>query len=88
MENASYGLTVCAERVAVFKAVSHGSRRFRALCVVAEGEVEPFPCGACRQVLAEFADDLEILVVGGSGRIRRTSLRTLLPEAFRLRGRP
>lgn len=85
IENASYGLTVCAERVAVFNAVCNGSRVFRALCVAAEGDIRPVPCGACRQVLAEFAEDLEIFLVNTSGYSSTTTLRRLLPDAFRLR---
>src|SRR5690349_1402627 len=60
VENASYGLTVCAERVALWKAVSGGERKFVALAVVADGERPPSPCGACRQVLWEFSEDLEV----------------------------
>jgi cytidine deaminase len=82
VENASYGTTICAERVALFKAVSEGEREFTRLAVVSEG-VPPIPCGACRQALAEFAPELDVLVRGSSG-LRRRRLSDLLPEPFRL----
>lgn len=85
IENASYGLTVCAERVAIYNAVSQGSNEFVALCVVTEnGDV--FPCGACRQVFAEFADDNAEIIIADSKliHIERTTLSKLLPKAFRI----
>ena len=82
VENASYGLTVCAERAAVLAAVAAGVRRFRALALAA-GTTEPAPpCGACRQVLAEFCRDLPIRMVSASGRVRTRRLRSLLPMGF------
>ena len=87
IENASYGLTLCAERVAVFKAASDGFRSFKALAVVVPGRKPMPPCGACLQVLAEFCKkDLPILLVaaGSHGRPVKTSLRRLLPNAFSL----
>lgn len=80
VENASSGLTVCAERVAVWKAVSEGERRIEALALVTEPGATP--CGACRQVLAEFEVDLPILVADTAGRAWLTSLAALLPDAF------
>jgi cytidine deaminase len=81
VENASYGLSVCAERVAVWKAVSQGERDFVALAVVTANGVTP--CGACRQVLAEFAQpDLRILVADEHGHREEHTLAQLLPEAF------
>src|SRR5262245_47059965 len=62
VENATYGLTICAERVAVFKAISEGLRRFRRVAVVADAEAPTPPCGACRQVLWEFGGDLEVVL--------------------------
>lgn len=80
VENASSGLTVCAERVAVWKAISEGEREIVALAVVtATGAM---PCGACRQVLSEFAQDLPILVADTAGRARLTSLAALYPQPF------
>ena len=86
VENASYGLTVCAERAAVLQAVSAGARRFRALAVVAGARTPATPCGACRQVLAEFCSDrLPVFCAAHTGAaIRRTTLGALLPHAFRL----
>ena len=80
VENASYGLSVCAERVAVFKAVSEGERDFEALAVVTENGVTP--CGACRQVLLEFGDDIQVIVADEAGEYRVFGLQELLPEAF------
>jgi cytidine deaminase len=80
VENASYGLTVCAERIAVFKAVSEGEREFEALAVVTENGVTP--CGACRQVLIEFGDDIQVIVADADGRQRAFALTDLLPEGF------
>jgi cytidine deaminase len=80
VENASYGLSVCAERVAVFKAVSEGERDFEAIAVVTENGVTP--CGACRQVLMEFGEDIQVIVADGAGGYRVFGLQELLPEAF------
>lgn len=87
VENASYGLTNCAERTAVFKAVSEGARRVTAVAIVADGAAEPVPCGACRQVLAEFADaatPVWIAPARPGARARRVTLGRLLPLAFKL----
>ena len=81
IENGSFGLTVCAERTAAWKAITDGRRDFTAIAVTAgEGEFAP-PCGACRQVLAEFGTDLLVESVGSSGR-RSWKLDQLLPDAF------
>ncbi len=80
VENASYGLSICAERTAVFKAVSEGERDFEAIAVVTEKGVTP--CGACRQVLLEFGDDIQVIVANGAGEYRIFGLQELLPEAF------
>lgn len=82
VENASYGLTVCAERVALFKAVSEGVREFEAIAVAC-GETPCSPCGACRQALYEFAPELKVILADGEGRRWETmSLSQLLPHAF------
>lgn len=87
VENASLGLTLCAERVAVAAAVAAGHRQFVRLVVVAEGETPPFPCGACRQFLHEFAPDLEIVVASRDKESQIFSLSELLPHAFRFTGK-
>jgi len=82
VENASFGLTVCAERVAVHKAITEGAQAFRALAVAC-GKGTCTPCGACRQVLLEFAPSLEIVMADATGTVRlRRSLDALLPEGF------
>jgi cytidine deaminase len=81
VENASYGLTICAERAAICAAVSAGARRFRRAVVVSNVDPPAAPCGACRQVLAEFGLDLPIEAVG-SQRSVRWRLADLLPAAF------
>jgi cytidine deaminase len=90
VENASYGLTICAERAAIFAAVNaHGKQKFQAIAVTVQlpdpkatpGPRELSPCGACRQVMAEFMDDDALVIVDGS---RTYTLGELLPDAFRL----
>ena len=81
VENASYGLSICAERVAVFKAVSEGKRKFKAIAVVTDTEKPTPPCGACRQVLAEFGD-IEVIMANLKGDVKVMKLSELLPEAF------
>lgn len=87
VENSSFGLTICAERTAVATAIAEGARGFRRIAIASSGDRFTYPCGACRQVLAEFAPNLEVLLVGPRGRVRRTRLGRLLPKNFRLRGR-
>jgi cytidine deaminase len=84
VENASYGLTICAERVAAFNAIAAGARHFQQLVIAAPHGAPP--CGACRQVLAEFCDDLPILLVDvdRDDHVTRISLAELLPHRFQL----
>ena len=81
VENASYGLTICAERAAICSAVSAGAQRFRRLVVATNSEPPAPPCGACRQVLAEFGAELLVEAVGPT-RSKRWTMRELLPDAF------
>ena len=83
IENAAYGSTICAERVAMPAAVVAGAREFVALAVVGDGDGPCTPCGACRQVLFEFAPDLVVIAGGGDGATARYHLgRDLLPDGF------
>ena len=82
VENATYGLTVCAERVAIWKALSEGVRKFRAVAVVTGAEDPTPPCGACRQILWEFAGDVPIVMATTGGRKKRFQLSQLFPEPF------
>jgi cytidine deaminase len=82
IENATYGLTLCAERVAMFKALSEGHRTFTRVAVVADTEAPTPPCGACRQILWEFGGDLEVLLANLSAPKGRYQLRDLLPLPF------
>lgn len=85
VESASYGLTCCAERVALFKALSEGKHRFAAIAVVARVEGGPMPCGACRQLLAEYAPQAVVWVADSreSAVIREFKVAELLPAAFK-----
>jgi cytidine deaminase len=82
IENATYGLTVCAERVAIFKAMSEGARKFRRVAVAADTEMLTPPCGACRQILWEFCGDVEITLVNLAGKSETLRLKDLFPRAF------
>ncbi len=82
IESSSYGLTVCAERVAIFKAISEGVMDFEAIVISAETDDFCPPCGACRQVLSDFAPDLKIVMVNNKGDSKESTISELLPEAF------
>jgi cytidine deaminase len=84
VESASYGLTCCAERVALFNALTSGKKDFIAMAVVARAPGGPMPCGACRQLLAEYAPDAKVLVADSRDlkKSREFSVRELLPKAF------
>ena len=80
VESASYGLTCCAERIALYNTVSQGFSKFKAIAVASENG--GFPCGACRQVIWELCGNISIFIIDNENKIRETSSRTLLPDAF------
>src|SRR5947208_2206708 len=82
VENATYGLTLCAERVAVFKAISEGVRKFRRVAVAADTDNLTPPCGACRQILWEFCGDVELVLVNLHGQTETYQLKDLFPKPF------
>jgi len=82
IENATYGLTLCAERVAVFKAVSEGAQKFGRIAVAADTDVLTPPCGACRQILWEFCGDIELTLVNLKGKMETLRLKDLFPRPF------
>jgi cytidine deaminase len=82
IENASFGGTNCAERTALFKAVSEGVRNFTKIAVISDSDDYTYPCGICRQVLSEYGLDIEVIVANGKGEYRVHALKELLPYAF------
>ncbi len=84
VENASYGLTICAERAAIYAAVAAGEKDFTALAVAGDQEGYTYPCGACLQVMAEFSPHLRILVAGKKNNYKEYQLSDLLPQIFSL----
>ena len=82
VENATYGLTVCAERVAVFKAISEGARKFKAIAVSADTKTLTPPCGACRQILWEFLGDVPLTLVNLEGKTEQMRLSDIFPRPF------
>jgi cytidine deaminase len=82
VENATYGLTLCAERVAVFKAISEGARKFKRIAVAADTDVLTPPCGACRQILWEFCGDSELTLTNLHGKTETFRLKDLFPRPF------
>ena len=82
VENATYGLTICAERVAIFKAVSEGAKGFKRIAVVADTEALTPPCGACRQILWEFCGDVELVLSNLQGKSETLRLSAIFPRAF------
>src|SRR5689334_16684553 len=82
VENATYGLTVCAERVAVWKAISEGARKFRRVAVAADTDALTPPCGACRQILWEFCGDVELILTNLHGKSETFRLKDLFPRPF------
>jgi len=86
VENASYGLTICAERNAIFAAVARNIKTFRAVAIVADGDPMPYPCGACRQVLSEFcgpSTPVYIASIKSPNNIKALTMGELLPHAFK-----
>lgn len=82
IENAAYGPTVCAERVAIFKAVSEGHRDFVRIAIAGKSKDYCVPCGVCRQVMKEFAPKLEVICLNGAGESKKFQLEELLPYGF------
>jgi len=82
IENATFGLTVCAERVAIFKALSEGERDFDAIAVVTDGERLTPPCGACRQIIWEFCGDVPVILANLQGQTETIAMRELFPKPF------
>lgn len=82
IENATYGLTLCAERVAIFKAVSEGERKFDAIAVVADTDTLTSPCGACRQIIWEFCGDIPVVLSNLQGKTEATRMSQLFPKPF------
>lgn len=82
VENATYGLTVCAERVALFKAISEGERQFDAIAVVTDTEKLTPPCGACRQLIWEFCGDVPVVLANLRGKLEIIPMRKLFPQPF------
>ncbi len=82
VENATYGLTICAERVAVFKAISEGARKFTRIAVAADTDVLTPPCGACRQILWEFCGNAELILVNLAGKTESFRLKDIFPRPF------
>jgi cytidine deaminase len=84
VENASYGLTICAERIAVFKAVTSGEKNFEAIAICGSGQGYIYPCGACLQVLAEFSPEINIIITDEKNSYKEYNLSELLPQVFLL----
>ena len=84
VENASYGATTCAERSAIFSAVSNGYKKFKRIAIVTDTSKPSVPCGLCLQVMYEFAPQLELIMATTSGKVEKTTLGKLLPKAFTL----
>lgn len=82
VENATYGLTICAERVAIFKAISDGAKNFTKIAVAADTENLTPPCGACRQIIWEFCGDVEVILTNLQGKTETFQMRELFPKAF------
>ena len=82
VENATYGLTVCAERIAIFKAISEGERKFDAIAVVTDTDTLTPPCGACRQLIWEFCGDVPVVMTNLHGKVETVPMHELFPKPF------
>jgi cytidine deaminase len=82
IEISTYALTICAERTAIFKAISEGDKDFKAIAVVSDDPGYTPPCGACRQVLMDLAGNIDFLMINGKGSVKILKMRDLLPHAF------
>ena len=82
IENAAYGLTICAERTAIFKAISEGHRDFKRIVIAGKSEDYCVPCGSCRQGMQEFAPQMEVICLNGKGEAKHFALKELLPYGF------
>ena len=82
IENAAYGATICAERTAIFKAVSEGHRDFDTIVIAGRSEDYCYPCGMCRQFMKEFAPEMQVICLNGKGEAKELTLRELLPYGF------
>ena len=82
IEISSFGLTICAERVAIFKAVSEGEQHFKSIFIASDSEKITTPCGACRQVLWELAGNIEVIMINRNGEYQKANLSELLPLSF------
>lgn len=87
IENASYGLTICAERVAIFKAISEGAKKIVAIAVISDNSEICVPCGACRQVIWEFGKDIEVIMASFEGEMDIKKIGNLLPQGFILKNK-
>lgn len=82
IETSSFGLTICAERVAIFKAISEGEREFKSIFIASDADRFTPPCGACRQVLWELAGNIEVFMIDRFGNYQKSTMRELLPHGF------
>jgi len=82
IETSSFGLTICAERVAIFKAISEGEKEFKSIFIASDSEKLTPPCGACRQVLWELAGDIDVYMINRLGQYQKSTMKELLPLGF------
>jgi cytidine deaminase len=82
IENVSYSLTICAERVAAISAILDGATDFKKIVIAADSKEFPYPCGACLQFLSEFAQDMDIILVNDEGKVEKTTLKKLFPKPY------